>query len=406
MDDPKPPPLATAPREPRIATVAARGVERRTRGPVNAPVQRASTILFDDVDTYASRHSGFYDRVTYGLYGTDTTFALAADVAALEGGLRTVVTSSGTSAIALALTSVLEAGDHLLVADTVYGSTRKFCDEVLSRFGVATEYFDPVDVDDLARRFRRHTRAVFLEAPGSHTFEMTDVPAASELAHRHGATVLMDNTWATPVFFRPLAHGVDLSIQSATKYFSGHSDVMLGTITAANPDLYARVKDSAGRFGSNASPDDCYLVHRGLRTLDVRLQRHAANAMRLIEWLCGRPEVVRILYPGLPTDPGHALWRRDFSGASGLFGVVLQHRFAAVRQALFGALRLFGLGSSWGGFESLMVPAAPPPVRVQRPAPHDGYLVRIHAGLEHHDDLIADLDAAFAYANRATSVPE
>ena len=202
---------------PRLGTLAARGVDTRSRGSVNVPVQRASTILYDDVDEYANRHAGFYDRVTYGLYGTDTTFALAADVAALEGGYRTVVTSSGTAAIALSLSAVVNAGDHLLVADTVYGSTRKFCEDVLRRFGIETEYFDPVSIDDLARRFRPNTRAVFLEAPGSHTFEMIDVPAASELSRTRGAVTLMDNTWATPIGFRPLAHGVDISIQSATR---------------------------------------------------------------------------------------------------------------------------------------------------------------------------------------------
>jgi cystathionine beta-lyase len=399
MDDIEHPAPQRASAGPRIETLAARGVDTRSRGPVNVPVQRASTILYDDVDAYANRHAGFYDRVTYGLYGTDTAFALAADVAALEGGYRTVVTSSGTSAIALSLSAVVSAGEHLLVADTVYGSTRKFCEDVLRRFGVDAEYFDPVSIDDLAGRFRPNTRAVFLEAPGSHTFEMIDIPAAAELARSREVVTLMDNTWATPVFFRPLEAGVDISIHSATKYFSGHSDVMLGTVTTSDAALYARIKDTVGRYGCNASPDDCYLVHRGLRTLDVRLRRHWSTADRLIEWLRRRPEVVRILYPGLADDPGHALWRRDFQGASGLFGVVLRPEYADRRHALFDALRLFKLGSSWGGFESLMVPAAPAPVRDCRPAPDDGYLVRIHAGLEHPDDLIADLERAFATAN-------
>lgn len=382
------------------ATLVARGVDGRARGPVNAPVQRASTILYDDVHEYENRHAGFYDRVIYGLYGTETSFALAADVAALEGGGHTVVTASGTAAIALSLTACVRAGDHVLIADCVYGATRRFCDEMLRKFGVEVEYFDPLAGSNIAARFRPNTVAMYLESPGSHTFEMTDVPALAALAKERGVLTLMDNTWATPLLFRPLDAGVDMSIQSATKYFSGHSDVMLGTVTVRDPELHARIKDTVGRFGNHASPDDCYLVHRGLRTLDVRMRRHEANALRLIEWLQTRPEVMRILCPALETDPGHALWKRDYTGMSGLFGVVLKPQLAGVRGALFSGLRLFGLGSSWGGFESLMVPAAPAPVRHHRPAPDDGFLVRIHAGLENVDDLIADLDAGLTRAQR------
>ncbi len=382
------------------ATLAAHGVDARVRGPVNTPVQRASTILYDDVTEYENRHAGFYDRVIYGLYGTETSFALAADVAALEGGGQTVVTASGTAAIALSLTSCVQAGDHILIADCVYGSTRRFCDEMLRRFGVEVEYFDPLDATQLQVRFRPNTVAVYLESPGSHTFEVSDVPALAAIARKRSVLTLMDNTWGTPLLFRPLDAGVDISIQSASKYFSGHSDVMLGTVTVRNPELYARIKDTVGRFGDHASPDDCYLVHRGLRTLDVRMRRHEANALELIEWLQKRPEVMRILSPALPTDPGHAIWKRDYAGMSGLFGVVLQPQFEAVRRSLFSGLKLFRLGSSWGGFESLMVPAAPAPVRHHRPAPDDGFLVRIHAGLEDPADLIADLDAALTRAQR------
>ena len=382
------------------ATLAARGVDGRVRGPVNTPVHRASTILYDDVIEYENRHAGFYDRVIYGLYGTENSFALAADVAALEGGGQTVITASGTAAIALSLTSCLRAGDHLLVADCVYGSTRRFCDEMLRRFGVEVEYFDPLAGTRLQSRFRPNTKALYLESPGSHTFEVSDVPALAAMAREHGALTLMDNTWATPLLFRPLAAGVDISIQSASKYFSGHSDVMLGTVTVRAPELYERVKDTVGRFGDHASPDDCYLVHRGLRTLDVRLRRHEANALKLIEWLQTRPEVMRILSPAVPTDPGHAIWKRDYSGMCGLFGVILQPQFQAVRRTLFSDLRVFRIGSSWGGFESLMVPAAPAPVRHHRPAPDDGFLIRIHAGLEDVSDMIADLAAALDRARR------
>lgn len=379
----------------RIATLAASGPRPPARGPLNAPVVRASTIVYDSVDAYMNRHQGFYDDVIYGLYGTETTYALAEAVTALEGGHRSVVTSSGTAAIALGLVAFAGAGDHVLVSDCVYRSTRKFCDGELARLGVQVSYFDPLATDALAAQFRKNTRAVFLESPGSLTFEVSDIPAIAELARSKGALTLIDNTWATPVLFRPLEHGIDVSIQSATKYFSGHSDVMLGTLAAGSREVYERLKEAAGRWGNCAGPDECYLVHRGLRTLDVRLSRHQANAARLIDWLRGQPEVRRVLYPALPDDPGHALWKRDYSGASGLFGIVLQSAGEDIPRALFEGLELFKLGSSWGGYESLMVPAWPAPVRSCRPAPSEGHLIRIHAGLEDPADLIEDLSAAF-----------
>lgn len=380
----------------RIATLAASGPRSPARGPLNAPVVRASTIVYDSVDAYMNRHQGLYDDVIYGLYGTDTTYALAEAVTALEGGHMSVVTSSGTAAIALGLVAFAGAGDHVLVSDCVYRSTRKFCDGELTRLGVQVSYFDPLATDALAAQFRKNTRAVFLESPGSLTFEMSDVPAIAALARRKGAVTLIDNTWATPALFRPIEHGIDVSIQSATKYFSGHSDVMLGTLCAGSREVYERLKETAGGWGNCAGPDECYLVHRGLRTLDVRLERHEANAARLIEWLRGQPEVRRVLYPALPDDPGHALWKRDYRGASGLFGVVLEAAGEEIPRALFEGLELFKLGSSWGGYESLMVPAWPPPVRSCRPAPPQGHLIRIHAGLEDPADLIEDLAAAFA----------
>jgi cysteine-S-conjugate beta-lyase len=388
----------------RPATLAARGPSAHRAGPVNTPVHRASTILYETVAAYEARREGFYEDVTYGLYGTETTFAFADAVATLEGGHKTVVTSSGTAAIALGLIACAKAGDHVLVADTVYGTTRRFCDEYLRRFGIEVTYFDPLDVGHMSAHLRRNTAAVYLEVPGSHTFEMIDVPKVAAMARSQGALTLIDNTWATPLFFQPLKHGVDISIQSGTKYFSGHSDLLLGTLTAASAEVYERLKDAAGRFGNCASPDDCYLAHRGLRTLDVRLRRHEANARRLIDWLLARNDVRRVLYPGIPSDPGHALWRRDFQGASGLFGVLLDPAYAPVRAAFFENLEWFRIGSSWGGYESLMVPAAPAPVRSHRPAPADGFLVRIHAGLEDADDLIADLELAFERVRAASAV--
>lgn len=380
----------------RFATLAASGPHAPTSGPLNAPVVRASTIIYDSVESYMKRHDGFYDDVIYGLYGTETTYALAEAVTALEGGYSSVITSSGTAAIAIGFASFLRAGDHALVCDSVYRSTRKFCEQTLSRLGVEVTYFDPLAADQLDDLFRPNTRVVYLESPGSLTFEMSDVRSAAELARGHGAITLMDNTWATPVLYRPLEHGVDVSIESATKYLSGHSDVMLGTLTAGTREVYERLKETAGSWGNCAGPDECYLVHRGLRTLDVRLERHQRNAEQLIHWLREQREVRRILYPALDSDPGHALWKRDYRGASGLFGVVLSSNDEKTALSLFDGLELFKLGSSWGGYESLMVPAWPPPVRTCRPAPSDGYLIRIHAGLEDPADLLEDLAGAFA----------
>jgi cystathionine beta-lyase len=367
----------------------------KTGGLLNPPVQRGSTIVFDTVEDYTSRHSRMYDGVVYGLYGTETTFALADAIAGLERGHRTVVTSSGTAAISLSLSAFLSAGDHLLVIDSAYRSTKRFCEEVLARYGVDVSYFAPDIGEGIASLIRPNTRVVFLETPGSLTFELADIAAITGVTRARGIVTALDNTWATPMLFRPIEHGVDVSIAAATKYLSGHSDVMLGAMTAASEEIYRKLKDAAARWGNSASPDDCYLVHRGLRTLDVRLERHQRTALELIAWFERQPEVRRVLYPALPTDPGHAIWKRDFDGASGLFGALLDPMTSAESAALFNGLQLFKMGASWGGFESLMVPAWPMPTRACAPLP-DGALIRVHAGLETAADLIDDLEAAFA----------
>lgn len=364
-------------------------------GLLNPPVHRASTILYDTVEDYIDRHSRIYDGVIYGLYGTETTFALAAAIANLERGHQAVITSSGTAAIALSLSAFLKAGDHLLVIDTAYRSTRRFCDEILAGYGVEVSYFAPTIGSGIASLLRPNTRMVFLETPGSLTFELPDVVAITVVTRARGIVTALDNTWATPMLFRPIEHGVDISIAAATKYLSGHSDVMLGAMTAATEDVYKRLKDSAARWGNAASADDCYLVHRGLRTLEVRLERHHRTALDLTAWFAGQPEVRKVLYPALRSDPGHALWARDFDGASGLFGVLLDPMSPAESSAFFNGLRLFKMGASWGGFESLMVPAWPPPVRSCSDL-DEGTLIRVHAGLETSEDLIGDLAAAFA----------
>lgn len=371
-------------------------------GLLNPPVHRASTIVYNNVEQYIARHSRLYDGVTYGLYGTETAFALASAIARLERGHQTVLTSSGTSAIALSLTAFLQAGDHLLVIDSAYRSTRRFCDEVLGRYGVEVSYFPPAIGGDIVSLIQPNTRMVFLETPGSLTFELSDVGAITAVTRPRGIITALDNTWATPLLFRPIEHGVDISIASATKYLSGHSDVMLGAMTAGTEEIYKRLKDMAARWGGSASPDDCYLVHRGLRTLDVRLERHQRTALELAAWFEKQPEVRRVLFPALPTDHGHDIWKRDFDGASGLFGVLLDPMSSADRSAFFDKLRLFKLGSSWGGFESLMVPAWPAPVRSCSML-EEGALIRVHAGLETAADLICDLEEAFA---RLRSVPK
>jgi cystathionine beta-lyase len=360
-------------------------------GVVNTPVYRASTILYPDLAAIKANSQPY----TYGRRGTPSTQSFEDAISSLEGAARTVSVTSGVQAIGLAILSVCSAGDHLLMVDSCYEPTRTFCDRTLKRFGVQTSYYAPDD--DIAAYLKPNTKAVFCESPGSLTFEVQDIPAIAKAAHAHdngsgGASVLMDNTWATPLFFQPLSHGVDLSIQAATKYVGGHADVMLGYV-AANQSHAGRLHQTHGDLGLYASGDDCFLGLRGLRTLAVRLARHQETGLALARWLQARPEVARILHPGLPGDPGHDLWKRDFSGSCGLFGVILKPVSEARLAAFVDGLQHFGIGYSWGGFESLIVPAHIR--RTVRPFQAEGPVLRIHAGLEDPDDLIADLEKGF-----------
>ena len=355
-------------------------------GAVNTPVYRASTILYPDYATLKANRQPY----SYGRRGTPTTRSFEDAISGLEGAARTVTVPSGLNAIATAILSVCGAGDHLLAGDNVYEPTRAFCDRTLKRLGVETTYFAPGS--DIGPLLKSNTRAVFIESPGSLTFEVEDVPAVAAKAHAHGsggASVLMDNTWGTPILYQPLAHGVDLSIQAATKYVGGHADVMLGYVSA-NESHAARLVETHGNMGLYASGDDCYLGLRGLRTLPTRLARHQETALALAGWLKDQPGVARVLYPALPDDPFHALWKRDFSGACGLFGLVLEPVSEAALAAFLDGLEHFGMGYSWGGFESLVVPAHIR--RTARPFPAEGPVLRIHAGLEDAGDLIADLE--------------
>ena len=369
--------------KPETLAVSAGRMSDEHFGVVNTPVYRASTILYPDLATLKANRQPY----SYGRRGTPTTRSFEEAICAMEGAARTVTVPSGLNANALAILSVCGAGDHLLMVDSAYEPTKTFCETTLKRMGVETSYYAPTD--DIAPLLKPNTKAVFCESPGSLTFEVQDIPALVKAAHAKGASVLMDNTWATPVFFQPLAHGVDLSIQAATKYVGGHADVMLGYV-AANDSHAARLHETHGNLGLYASGDDCFLGLRGLRTLPVRLARHQETGLTLARWLADRPEVARVLHPGLESDPGHALWKRDFSGACGLFGLVLKPASDAAVAAFVDGLQHFGIGYSWGGFESLIVPA-----HIRRSArafAAEGPVLRIHAGLEDAGDLIADLE--------------
>ena len=355
-------------------------------GVVNTPVYRASTILYPDVAALDAHAMPF----SYGRKGNPTVRSFEDAICALEGAARTVVVPSGLAAVTFAILAVCEAGDHLLMADSAYGPSRLFCEKELRRFGVETTFYDPTIGAGIAALLKPNTRAVFCESPGSLTFEVQDVPAIAQAAHAHGAAVLLDNTWGTPLHYSPLARGADLSIQAVTKYIGGHADVMMGYI-AANARYAKRLGDFHGSTGLYVGGDDCFLALRGLRTLGVRLKRHQETATRLARWLRDRPEVSRVLYPVLESDPGHALWKRDFTGACGLFGVVLKPAPKRAVDAMIDGLKHFGLGFSWGGYESLLVPSVLH--RSAAPFAAEGPLLRIHAGLEDPDDLIADLTA-------------
>ncbi|GKV79726.1 cystathionine beta-lyase [Pectobacterium versatile] len=366
-------------------------------GAVNTPVYRTSTVICSSMAEWDSkqRQQTSFDEpeLFYGRHGTPTTKSLQEAIAELEGGYKSFVYPSGVSACATAILAFTSADDHVLVPDSVYGPVRQIAGTLLKRFRINVEFYDPALGADIEKLFRPETRVVYTEAPGSMTFEMQDIPAIAEAAHRHGAIVVMDNTWASPLYFQPFTKGVDISVQAATKYIVGHSDVMMGIVTATEA-TYQRLKATTHELGLLASPDDCYLAQRGLRTLHVRLERHYQTGLRLAEFIARQPEVARVIHPALPGDPGHALWKRDFTGASGLFAFALHPALSHKRTAFVEALTLFGIGGSWGGYESLILPLNP--VRSVHPDAHPGTLLRIHAGLESVDDLLADLERAFA----------
>ncbi len=362
---------------------------------VNPPVNRASTILFDSVAELREAAPGF-GRLYYGLHGTPSQWALAEALTELEpGAAGTMLYSSGLAAVTAALLTVLAAGDELLMPDSVYGPTRRFCDGFLKRYGIATRYYDPSAGTGIAEMIGERTRAIFLESPGSLTMEVQDVPAICAAARARGVATLLDNTWATPLFFPAIAAGVDLSILAGTKYVGGHSDVMLGSVTA-NAAHYPGLERTSWDLGQSVSPDDAWLCSRGLRTMGIRLRQHEASALRIARWLKARPEVGAVLHPGLADCPGHEAWKRDFKGSSGLFSFALKGAGDEERTRFIEALQLFGIGYSWGGFESLAVPVDPERLRTATIWRAEGPLVRLQIGLEDPDDLIDDLAQALA----------
>lgn len=361
-------------------------------GMVNTPAFRGSTILSDTLEQWESRKLPGNPYASYARFGTPTTRAFETAIAALEGGYRSIVFPSGLAAITHCLLGLLHAGDHILITDSTYGPTRSFAQTVLVKMGVQVQFFDPSIGKDIAQLLRPSTKVVFTESPGSATFEVQDIPAIAQEAHKVGAFVVMDNTWASPLFFKPFAHGVDVSIQAATKHIIGHSDALLGVATA-NERTWELVQQAAHDFGQTAGPDDIYLALRGLRSLSVRLHRHWENSVMLAQSLQQHPLVRKVIHPALPSDAGHALWRRDFQGACGLFAMVLQPMPRVALEAFFESLELFGIGLSWGGYESLCLPMDTP-TRSVRPWTEEGHLLRIHAGLESCDDLVRDMHAA------------
>ena len=365
------------------------------QGMVNTPVFRTSTVIFPTLEEYETRGGDDYKSVRYGRYGTPTTFALEEAVAKMEGGYQAVALPSGLAAIAAAISAFVKSGDHLLVADSVYSPTRSFCERRVRPNGIAVEYYDPLMGAAIKQLIKPNTRAIYCETPGSLTFEMQDIPAIAEVAHAHGLPVLADNTWGTPYFFRSFEKGVDVSIHSATKYIVGHADVMMGVIVT-NERYWLPVRKTVADYGYSVSPEDCYLALRGFRTIGVRMKQQMVNALKVARWLKSRPEVMRVLYPALESDPGYRIWKRDFDGAAALFSLVLNPVSDKAVNAFVNALHLFGIGSSWGGYESLVVVADIEGHRTATKWHPGGPAIRLHIGLEDPDDLIADLEQGLA----------
>ncbi len=362
----------------------------------NPPVIHASTIIADTYEEYVNIEKRTSPLMKYGRVGTTTTFAFEEAIKYLEDGDKTIIFPSGLSAISTAILSVVEKKSHILVSDSVYYPTRRFCDYFLKKMGVEVQYFNPIIGAEIQNLFKQNTTGIFLESPGSLTFEMQDVPLICSIAKKNNIKTILDNTWATPLYFKPLKYGVDLSVHSATKYIAGHSDAMLGVVTS-NEQSSQSLEKTSFELGIHTGPDDIYLGLRGLRTLKVRMNQHQRSGLIVAKWLEAEPQVSKVLHPALPNSPGHKIWKRDFSGASGLFGFIIKPEKNFNIEKMINSLNLFSLGASWGGFESLCVPTWPYQYRTINSVKHDGYFFRLSIGLEDPEDLINDLKKGFQY---------
>jgi cystathionine beta-lyase len=372
--------------------------DTKTYGFVNPPLKRGSTVLYPSVAEKREIGKNYFVPVEiYGLCGTETHFALESSIAMIEGGTHCQVVGSGLAAITVPLLAYMKSGDHILVPDSAYGPTRRFCDGLLRRYGIETTYYDPMIAEsDFPALFQKNTTVLLTESPGSHTFEVQDVPMLARVARARNVKVFMDNTWGLQTF-QPFKHGVDVSIQALTKYAGGHSDIILGAVTVNSDADWQWLRKGAMDLGQYASPDDCWLALRGLRTLNLRLKAQEAAGLSIAHWLETRPEVARVLHPALTSCPGHEFFKRDFSGACGLFGVVFQPQYSAEAVvAMIDALKLFGIGASWGGYESLVLPTTGTIHRSAGTGVFEGEMARFHIGLENTDDLIADLEQGLA----------
>ena len=371
-------------------------------GSVNIPVHRTSTILFPTLEAYSQAEQGKpYYKIkgnvatdySYGTSGTPTAFALQNAICEIEGAKYCLVFPSGLAAITTTLLALLESGDHVLISDSVYWPTRRFCNKELARFGIEASYYDPLIGEGISKLIKKNTKLIFTESPGSLTFEIQDIPAITKIAKQKKIPVIIDNSWATPLYFNPFKHGVDISLQAGTKYIGGHSDVIIGVVTTNDDNLYKSLARAKKHYGITVSPDDCYLALRGLRTMGVRLKAHEETALKVAKWLGTRPEVKTILHPALPSCPGHELWKRDFSGATGLFSFILDKKYSKEAiAAMVDNMKIFGIGASWGGFESLIMPIDPSAIRTASKWPHKGNCIRIYTGLEDVSDIIKDLE--------------
>ncbi len=380
---------------------------RTTRGAfvgLATPLVRASTVVFPDAASFDARYSDFYDGYTYGLFGTPTSKALEDQLSALSGASRTLLAPSGQAALSLIFTTFLRPGDHVLIPDSIYGPVRSFAANWLAEWGVAVEFYNPLIAGDIVGLMKPRTRMLLVESPGSNTMEIQDVPAIAAAAHSVGALVVADTTWATPIHFDAFRHGVDLTVEALSKYASGHGDVLMGALSTCQEPLYRKLKDMTRLFGLGASPDDCSLVLRGIQTMPLRVHRSSESALRIARHLALRPEIGRVLHPALADDPGHDIWRRDFTGASGVFSVLLTDRLKGLENAFVDALEFFALGASWGSARSVVAPQDPTESRSATRWPY-GKLIRLSIGLEDPDELIADLDQALSrlgYSNSET----